>query len=77
MILTAILLVGIYIGSFCVFRIRATSDECSLRWIDFPTGVLRVFYRPLISIDKLMDTSVLYEGEADELRFAQQYFCGE
>lgn len=73
----AVLIIVIYVLSFCIIRYQATSDECGLRRVDFPGVVARLVYRPLISIDKMADNRVVYNGEVDEVRFAQKYFCGE
>ena len=73
----AILLALLYIVSFGVVRGRASSDDCGLRWVDFPTGAIRTVYRPLIVFDKQLNRDVVYEAEVDEVSFAARYFCGE
>ena len=73
----AVLLAVLYIGSFCVIRVRASSDDCGLRRIDFPTKPIRTVYRPLIELDKQINYNVIYQTEIDEVRFAAKYFCGE
>lgn len=72
------LIVVIYVGGFLLIRSRTSHyDDCSLEWVDFPTGAIRTSYRPLINLDKMMHDNVLYRGEVDEVRFAQRHYCGE
>lgn len=75
--MAAILFAVFYIGSFCMIRVRASSDDCSLQWVDFPRGAIRIVYRPMIVLDKQINHDVLYRDEVDEVRFAMKYFCGE
>lgn len=75
--LAAIVLVTIYVGSFCAIRVSTSSDDCSLVRVDFPTGAVREVYRPLINLDKKINDAVVYESEVDEVRFAARYYCGE
>lgn len=76
-IVAAVFASAIYIGSFCSKRVQASSDEdCNLRLVDFSTGVIRSFYKPLIIWDKKLNNDVRYSNEVDEARDAS-HFCGE
>ena len=73
----AFLVCSAYIGAFVIIRLRETSEECGLNRVDFPRGNLRTVYRPLIGFDRYLNYNVVYEGEIDEARFGNNYFCGE
>lgn len=75
---TTALLALSYVGSFLLIRsLTASDDDCRRRWIHFPTGVIRMVYRPLIVWDKFLNDDVFYEGDIDEIRFARKQGCGE
>ncbi len=72
------MLVVVYIGSFWLIRSSASyEDDCRRQWIDFPTGAVRILYRPLIVWDKYLNNDLLYVGESDQVRLARQQGCGE
>ena len=71
------ILCAIYMGRFCIIRVQASSVDCNLRSVDFPTGTIRTVYRPLIMLDKQLNNNVVYRAEIDEVRVAATYFCGE
>jgi hypothetical protein len=67
-----LLMVSIYIGSFCVIRVNVSfpceSEGCSYEGVEFPTGWVRALYRPMIIWDKRL-SNVHYSGEVDETKF--------
>ena len=68
----------LYVGSFGTIRYRASDDACNMEIIDFPRGPARMFYRPLINLDKLLFRKVIYRDEPDEIaRSAREANCGE
>jgi hypothetical protein len=63
-----------YVVIFIGIVNTTTTQECTLEWVDFPEGSIRILFRPLISLHKLVERNVLYTGEPDETRFDS---CGE
>ncbi len=59
------LILVLYVGSFAVIRVNATSDFCGVQWVEFPSSV-RTFYNPIIIWDKQMNERVIYDGEEDQ-----------
>jgi hypothetical protein len=71
------LFLAFYIISFTVIHSRVTSYDCGVMLVDFPSGLIRTFYRPLISIEKFLLDDAVYTGDGDDTRYAEHYYCGE
>lgn len=70
LVLFTTLAVVVYVCSFAVIRAERTSYSCLGYEVEFPAGIVREFYRPLIVADKFLNFPILYGGEPDEAVYA-------